>query len=235
MRITNVKGNLFAPDFKDGDKFYVVVKGEITAVKIKNSYIMIVYGRSILLYGEFVTPKCEWGEGYISISHNLSRMILNFEIFNNNRPFGSGFIYASIEDARRNNPYRGVISLTEMEILNKGEHVNINDASFSMYYWAYYSSENVPVKNEVNFYCFIRENEALKISKKTELMNLNYWASKEECQNAINKRLMRANVCDFDNDKKEPAKVEINLTINVSTDASKEEIINAVLKTLHKE
>lgn len=234
MKITNVRGGLYVPDFKDGDKFYVIAKGEITAVKIKDSYLTISFGNNnVFVKGEFVTPKGEWGEGYITISKDLMKTKLNFEIYNNERPFGTGIIYKTIEDARNNKPYNGFINLACMEILNKGEHVNINDSSFSLFYWTYYASENKPIKKEINFYSLIRVNNELKISKKNEPMKLNYWASEEECQNAINARLLKANVCDFDEDK-EPT-IKINLSVEVNMNASEEEIVSSILKTLHKE
>ena len=234
MKITYVKSGLLAPDFKNGDKFYVVFKNEITAVKIKNSYLTIYDGR-IIVRGEFSTPKCEWGKGYIKISDNLSNITLNFEVFNEKRPFYSAFIYKTIKDARINNPYHGFIDIAKMEILNTGESIIVKDGSFLLSYWTYYSSENVPIKLATNFYSFIRENGVLRISSNTEPMKLNYWASRNDCQEAINKRLMRINVCDFDEDKKDSAKIDVNISIKISADASNEEIINAVLKTLHRE
>lgn len=233
MKITDVHyGDFRMPNFKNGDKFYIVLKDEIVGVKIRYGYEHIE-NSNIYLQGYFSTHGGELGKGRIYIDSNTKN--LKLQLLSNTRLFDNTTIYSSLEDVRNNIPCCDTIDLTDLDFVNYAEYINkdwLRDYII-MHYWTYTLNDYMPKRGSIktNDFILLDNNKACISSGTFPLSEKEkHWASREECQKAIGNYLAALDVRDFD----EPAKVEVNISVKVSADASNEEIINAVLKTLHR-
>lgn len=246
MKVYNVGGwnwgkfKVEAPDYRNGDIFYVIYDNKIIAVKVSHSYLTILNSSKFCVCATFETPTKNTifdAKGILYIN-NYNGKYIEIEVNNKCLP-----IYETIEDAKNNIKNERFIDISNYDIVNKGyEFAKVDSCGcnyyFELYHWGYYkeSLRTTRFSKKITNLIWSDNMDSLLFSKEETPIPNGRWATESDVLAYLSERNKNMEVVSF-NEEKEPKKEvrTFEMTLKVTTDMTTEEITKLISKQINKE
>ena len=236
----NVK-RIDIPNFRNGDIFFVVRKDKIVAIRLSDSFINMQGGSC---WNYTITGIATPANGSKVLSGKVSMSVTDdgtIEVLFLDNEFSccSTHVYNSVEDAQNGIISRKSIDLTSLPIYTKGfigGYIEVGGYDDYLILETWEISDNAPqrVQKTIKTMLFHEDGVILSYYWKplVKVGSIGY-ETEHETWDVIRNRAKKYKVCTFE-DKKEPEKKELSITIKITADMSPEDITRLVLEKLGK-
>ena len=230
-----------APDYRNGDIFYVVYDNKIMAVKVTHSYLKIIDCNRACVCATFETPtKNTIFDSKGRITFYSSDRNARLEVFLDN---GKRLpIYETIEDAKDNIRNERIIDISAYNVVNKDYELAKIDSCgcqyyIQAYYWGYFKESLIPTRfsDKITDLIWTDKNE-LRFSHEETPLPFKQWATEADVLNHLSEKKNNMEVVSFDEEKDTKKDVRtFEMTLKITTDMTTEEIAKLISEQMAKE